>query len=160
MLLPTRLPSEFPSVNFRMDSVRSGMRVIFLDIDGVMGQGGHPASLEQALLPQHMSHLNELAGDAAFVIISTWRLLQSLEDLRSAFARAGFRGEIVGVTPMCSTREREIAMWMDDNPTAQWAILDDSPDMGALTPQLVCTSPHGLGAEHVARVRQILQSEV
>lgn len=89
------------------------MRVVFLDIDGVLNHPGtysddaapwrrDPSELVRVpVAPECMDRLNRLIADteARIVISSSWRLFARWQDLAPALARYGLVGEVVGETP-------------------------------------------------------------
>lgn len=96
------------------------MRVIFLDIDGVLNntqtvtpagapwRGPDPAAtgapgwnLLVPIEPECMDRLNRMiaASGAKIVISSSWRLFSRWQDLGPALARYGLVGEVIGGTP-------------------------------------------------------------
>lgn len=114
------------------------MKVIFLDIDGVLNtssklegdvftDGGH---LNKNLIQL----LNKLIEDtkAKVVISSTWRKLYTQDQLYSILYNVGFNGEIVGMTGNSSHgfRGLEIRQWLLGHPeVTNYIILDDDSDM-------------------------------
>lgn len=134
------------------------MKIIFLDIDGVLnhnlfyknsferryeeGAIPHPYS---EIDPECVSYLNDLCSRTGvkIVISSTWRH-SGLEYCKDVLTYHGFTGEIIGITPtsrcgMC-VRGNEIQKWIDDNSEMlcgsrigsnfkQYVILDDDTDM-------------------------------
>lgn len=84
------------------------MRVVFLDIDGVLNHcatrgpsatEGEPLPIPIA--PECMSRLNRLIAEtgAKVVISSSWRLFTSWEHLGPALVRHGLMAEVIGETP-------------------------------------------------------------
>ena len=130
------------------------MKIIFLDINGVMDGDGEPtSSLRKALHPRHMAVLNEIvrASGADVVLTSAYRMVHSVTDLRGIFKTAGFEGKVVGKTPIGMGRDAEIASWLNEHREVEsFVILDDASDFGVLTPKLVCTYPNGLESHHVS----------
>lgn len=118
------------------------MRIIFLDIDGVLNcqlfyQSRTDLTLE--ICPERLSWLNSLCEviDAKVVISSTWRF--SMDSLLEQFQKAGGHTfEIVGVTPALDSthvRGNEIALWIEKNQELvgrdyrNYVIIDDDSDM-------------------------------
>lgn len=136
------------------------MKIIFLDVGGVMNPGEGPgSSLEQALMPRHVAVLNELvkASNAQVVLSSAYRMCHSIAGLRQVFKTAGFEGKLVGKTPVKMGRDEEIQTYLDEHPDIEsYVVLDDMKDMGKLTPKLVCTYPTGLKLEHVGSALKLL----
>lgn len=88
------------------------MRIIFLDIDGVLNTPGtscdavtwrpEPGELLRIPIePACMTRLNRLVREsgAKIVISSSWRLFARFEDLAPALARYGLVGDVIGETP-------------------------------------------------------------
>ena len=129
-------------------------RIVFLDVDGVLNntlfyqehhKNGTLNSLgfeESNFDPRCMGLLNDLivTTEAKVVVSSTWRKGRTVEELSGLFSRMGFKGEIIGKTPvgcrMCC-RGNEIKSWMDDNTDIigprhefkKYVIFDDDSDM-------------------------------
>lgn len=116
-----------------------GMKVVFLDIDGVLNStrtcvacGGYPFDFT----PEAMDQFDHVAlglirgivsvADASVVLSSSWRLTHDWNDVAKALALP-----IMGRTPsLCGPRGAEIAAWLADHPEVEaYAIVDDSADM-------------------------------
>jgi len=119
------------------------MKVIFLDIDGVL-------VTRNSIKYQHLNfpdeagimfgkkavkNLNKLLKitKAKIVISSTWRLLHSLDDLRTIFEKQGVKGKIISTTSIERVtieedipRGKKIADWLDKHSDIeQYVIIDD-----------------------------------
>lgn len=137
------------------------MKIIFLDIDGVIvnrrslmelrnlarGMEGRP-SVPYAAAKECIEPLNAIFDahpDARLVISSTWRLDNDLKRLRHIFDIWGIRIPIL--TPMWKTprlagdpRGREIQAWIDEHGEPEaFTILDDDSDMEHLSHRLILT---------------------
>lgn len=149
------------------------MKVIFLDIDGVLNaaklrngwfvrQDGQEVDGLIGIAREPVACLNRLIEEsgAKLVLSSAWRLLHGLERTKANLERSGFRhgDAFVGETPLLVTRagsvtsvlprRREIREWArgwTGEPIESFVILDDDDDMGALGPALVLTDPYGFG---------------
>lgn len=164
---------------------------IFLDVDGVLNSHGwyinrpRKTRLEQEQIErfEHFQHdldpvpiqrLNRLieATGAKVVISSTWRKIwKTPEEMQHLLDSKGFKGEVIGVTPVLDTyssssglwtakvRGDEIQAWIDENNfTGKFVILDDDADMAHLMPFLVKTTMEtGLLDEHVEQALKILE---
>lgn len=108
------------------------MKVIFLDIDGVLnlipqgrdefGDCFHPHLVE------NLRHVIERTG-AAIVISSTWRM-NGLSEMKRMWEMRDLPGIVIDVTPFLNTpRGEEIAEWLRENPVTDYAIIDDDIDM-------------------------------
>ena len=134
------------------------MKVIFLDVDGVLNNTPSGPDFE----PELVGWLNRLvaASGAGIVISSTWRLDLPLDRLVELLRVAGFDGQVIGVTPDLEGLGRgpEIAQWLRENAVESFVILDDEADVGALSDHLVRTSPYrGLGPREVKRALSTLK---
>jgi hypothetical protein len=118
------------------------MRLIFLDIDGVLNHGYDPSRVPAAVVsgwgyaespstnagfdycvPSCVTALNDLtrATGASIVVSSSWREAHPLDELRAVLRRFGVEAEVVGVTPYDledvdgwpATRAAEIRAYLD-----------------------------------------------
>lgn len=115
------------------------MKVIFLDIDGVLNSsrtclafGGFPHSFEN----DHLSRFDRVAltlirriakaAGAKFVLSSSWRILHELEEVAQ-----GLDLPIIDKTPsLAGNRGQEIQHWLNQHPEVEsYAIIDDDSDM-------------------------------
>lgn len=156
------------------------MRVLFLDIDGVLNShafiatrgpdrvGGHWAARD--IDPAAVARLNRVleATEALVVVSSMWRLLHRRTVLCDILGECGFKGKILGVTPRINedySRGREIAQWLRENerePVTSYAVVDDDFDAGVgHGPRFVQTS-FSVGMDDAAadRLISILLREV
>jgi hypothetical protein len=129
------------------------MKVIFLDIDGVLNNleslrsprvkvrsSKHSYS---AAHPSCVEALNRItsATNARIVISSTWRGI-GLVVLFEIFRQWGITGKTIGYTPLWgygSERGAEIQEWLNAHKVKSFVILDDGDDMGHLRHRLVQT---------------------
>jgi hypothetical protein len=144
------------------------MRIIFLDIDGVLNSqsyhhkcGGYKGSSRSAefLDPDAIDRLNYItnATHAKIVLSSSWRYgyTNNLEGLQEMFQRNKIEADVIGMTPIIAgPRGAEIQSWLDTNKDASliesFIIFDDSDDMIHLSPRLIRTSlAYGLTSEHI-----------
>jgi hypothetical protein len=111
------------------------MKVIFLDIDGVLNLEG--IERDEYGSTFHQEFVNNLkrivdATDAKIVISSSWRS-DGFEKMESMWIGRNLPGEVVGITPFDDDRHRgaEIKMFMDkyDKHIDTYVILDDDTDM-------------------------------
>jgi len=154
------------------------MRIIFLDIDGVLNSA--------AFAHEHTEHWERLAGSAVdpvacqrlnrliaatnvkVVISSSWRILLSIVEIERILRAGGCDFEIIGVTPRLGTRRgNEIQRWLNEcEKSGNWrvesfVIFDDDADMEHLLPRLVQTDwDFGLQDVHVDRAIAILKPKV
>lgn len=113
------------------------MKIIFLDIDGVLNSvktsvahGGYPTALEHSeafdwVAIKLLQRLCDSSG-AQIVLSSAWRLWFDFADVGKAFGLP-----IIDGTPSFrGSRGHEINYWLQGHPEVQcYAILDDDPDM-------------------------------
>lgn len=131
------------------------MRIIFLDIDGVLNSlrtmlvwagGLMPAIGKDKQFTQEEVGLDPVAiamlkllvktTDAKIVISSTWRQGSTLDDFHALFDLYGWdtRGVIIGMTPIIHTpgrmRGHEIAKYLSSvHQVVEYIIMDDDSDM-------------------------------
>lgn len=110
------------------------MKVIFLDIDGVlnsadtMAEGIHLDPAKVIILREIVDQTN-----AMIVISSTWRFQYSIKEMGDLLYRTGFRGahRVIDSTPKSKDGHRgsEIETWLNDrNDVEKYVIIDDSSD--------------------------------
>lgn len=115
------------------------MKVIFLDIDGVLNV--YPQGRDDYGSIFHKHFVDNLKWiieqtDAKIVISSTWRF-SGLEIMKEMWRVRNLPGEVIDITPdfMNQTgtslqRGKEIQKWLDENPSvSNYAIIDDDSDM-------------------------------
>ena len=140
------------------------MKVIFLDIDGVLAIRSSLRKGCWQLDPGGVGRLNRLVREtqAKIVVSSTWRIGRTLDQLKEVLAEQGVKIEpIIGVTPrtqMNGCRGDDIQRWLTDNPGVEvFVILDDDADMLHLLPSLVKTDMvSGLTDHHVSLAKRKL----
>jgi hypothetical protein len=126
------------------------MRIIFLDIDGVLNSEEDPDFSKELfnpvdINPKFIKRLNKIIEDtgANVVISSSWRRSDygtglmglTIDELRAGLKGRGFTGQIVSVTPhlyrtfdgKMKDRTDEIQKWLDDceYEIESFVILDD-----------------------------------
>jgi hypothetical protein len=149
------------------------MKVVFLDIDGVLVTYG---SLRRSASGSHakpdrgcvvaLNSVLQRTG-AKIVVSSTWRLA-GLASIRQTLNEWGVRGEVIGITPnltrklgavfVSTKRGDEISLWLASHPDVdRFVILDDDSDMNGLSDRLVKTNfTEGLTGEHAHRAIAML----
>lgn len=155
------------------------MKIIFLDIDGVLNSWRYYKSIVASgrrITRAHADHfdpkavkvLNEILekSGAKIVVSSTWRLkYEDYEanplvriDMAKVLREQGVVGEVIGITPRLGLRGTEIQAWLDENPGIEsFVILDDDSDMGHLMPKLVLTHiKDGLRRRHIEPILHVL----
>lgn len=131
------------------------MKVIFLDIDGVLNVipmhcGGHD-EFGGIFHPHFVENLRSIIDStgAKIVLSSTWRM-SGIDKNRAMWKHRNLPGELIDVTPIeyflpdwfkgdydnneSFPRGGEIKFWLDENPVDAYVIIDDDTDM--LTEQL------------------------
>ena len=122
------------------------MKVIFLDIDGVLNviSQGHDefGSLFHKHFEDNLRRIIEQTG-AKIVISSTWRM-SGLEKMQAMWKHRDLAGEVIDVSPDCTQlvtygtfeyydaveRGHEIQDWLDKHPeVTNYVITDDDADM-------------------------------
>lgn len=128
------------------------MKVVFLDIDGVLWTGnsaeyqfeklGKPASGKSVVFDDtavsNLQKLIEQTG-AKIVVSSTWRFNQTVNSMQNTLAERGLKCEVVGLTPdgekinglyRAVPRGNEIKQWLDPHTEVEkYLIIDDDSDM-------------------------------
>jgi len=132
------------------------MKVIFLDIDGVLNSmSGLFMRGGQSLMDLYVEHIQVLKWvldhtDARVVISSTWRKSRTIEELRQLFYNYGLPSRyIIDKTPVIAGVQRgeEIKTWLESaEPSIEsFVVLDDDSDMDAVRDNFVQTHfDHGL----------------
>lgn len=142
------------------------IRVLFLDIDGVLNDSGQQFGCPLAR-PECAKNFNRIIAetDAKVVVISNWRHLV----LNGHMDRLGFEQLlrshgvsccVLGVTPdEPDGRGWQIRAWLDGKygKIESWVVIDDCPDKLMLTMPLVQTNGSvGLTSENADQAIQIL----
>ena len=151
------------------------MRVIFLDIDGVLNSSefmyseerpNYPARRrwpEEHIDPARVELLNQIIArtQAVCVLSSSWRILIKPHELEEVMVGMGFRGKIIDRTGSCGGRGKEVRDWLLEHPEVESFVIldDDSQDMDPLKDALVRTTwERGLEQEHVEEtVRRLME---
>jgi len=136
------------------------VKIIFLDIDGVLNNPGCYAKASGSHVPADpscvaaLNHITDFTG-ALIVISSTWRFM-GLMPCKDHLTKWGVTGEVLGLTPSGRVSRRaarienrprgcEILDWLqsfDRYGVESFVILDDDDDMGILINRLVQTKGH------------------
>jgi hypothetical protein len=147
------------------------MKVIFLDIDGVLNNtsccGSRP--VHKRFAKGCIEAFNEIvaATEADIVISSTWRICHSLDNLIDILRSIGIKGNIIGKTPIIrysgAQRGDEILRWLDRESEEickkinTFVILDDDADMSYLKDYLIeCDPETGLTKEKAKEAVEML----
>lgn len=124
------------------------MKVIFLDVDGVLNRWGSGQPFDQELVDE-LSRVVRLSG-ASVCVSSTWRKLETHRE-RLFGVLEGIGAPVVGCTPdlgaagddgsLYVERGDEIQAWLNGHPeVSKFVILDDNDDMAHLAHRLVLTN--------------------
>lgn len=125
------------------------MKVIFLDIDGVLNSwNGLIPRGGQSLKDIYIEHIEVLRWllkktDARIVVSSTWRRGRSVDDLRQLLYNYGLPSKyIIDKTPTLGTqRGDEIKAWLNNSKEEieSFVVIDDDGDMDAVEENFVQT---------------------
>lgn len=147
------------------------MKVLFLDIDGVLNSATWYKNRPHRFLkddPEESDWECEIdpaailiskklfhnVADLQIVISSTWRLNHELDEFKRRLSQmlSIEPSRVIGKTPKLGTiRGLEIQAWLKDNPqVTKFAIIDDDSDMGDLMDNLFKTNwSDGIQMSHV-----------
>lgn len=152
------------------------MKVIFLDIDGVLNSRAYiqqvgdlfddPKHQIDPLAVTRLNFLTKTTG-AKIVVSSTWRLAfykepNGLVLLQECMSGYGITGEVIGMTGNdawgTDRRGQEIQDYLWNHPEIEkFVIIDDDSDMGNLLPYLIQTTfDEGLQNDHVDQAVAVL----
>lgn len=124
------------------------MKLIFLDIDGVIINRASCKKRFDNPAPECIARLNDLLSrtQAKIVMSSCWRMGRTVLELQQLMDKWGVQGVVVGKTtwgPQGCQRGDEIGMyirdWKHEEPLEAFIIVDDDADMGQYLPHLVHT---------------------
>lgn len=141
------------------------MKVLFLDIDGVLNNAPLLERLRHwdVFEPESIKQLNRVleTTGAMIVISSSWRYANTPAMLNDRLMLAGvIPNRVHGETPKTRyERGQEIALWLSDHPeVTEWAAVDDDTLMDPLpSARVVETSwEEGLRRVHADRLIEIL----
>ncbi len=122
------------------------MKIIFLDVDGVLNSERFFAEKAKDGLwvsdnfpyseidPLAVTNLNKIIDEtgAMVCVSSTWRHGRTRTELQEILDKCGFTGTVIDKTPACDNRIRghEIKLWSNKaRPFERYVILDDDKDM-------------------------------
>lgn len=159
------------------------MKIIFLDIDGVMKSGASAIrnygemGFGLTLHPEHVEALNFILDntDARIVISSTYRLGYSVKEMKQLFKDNGIDYKyVISHTPFLDApkgeyveRGDEIAHWLQYYPqiafdkfgvdldVESFVVLDDDNDMNAINPINFVQTNRNYGLTHYDAVKAI-----
>ena len=148
------------------------MKVIFLDIDGVLnhkdtfkqGHKFHGCFGIQPELAQKLNRITDATG-AVLVLSSAWRKVRTWEENMEYFKQQGITGKFKGQTPVCDTlsgtsnRGEEIAEWLVFR--SEWIdsfiVLDDIKVKRYQDRQILTIEDVGLTDEDVEKAIKMLE---
>ncbi len=150
------------------------MKVIFLDLDGVMITGSYQKRSTEFegyyFTPSSVENLKQiLERTGAYIVVSSTYRMAGFEYLRKMFNANGLTDGLIGQTPVIDygIRGDEIRQYIEEsrldpqNAVEQFVILDDHDDMGDLMPYLVQTKwVSGLDEEAREKAIQMLEHGV
>lgn len=141
-------------------------RYLFLDIDGVLNSTSWAMNTQQTGIwgidKNTIPHLQRIVDetDCEIVISSTWRILRSLQEIRSTLVLAGLLGaRVISRTPVLGgVRGKEVEKWIADNARGDFlhAILDDDTDFFPRQPLVRTNVRYGLTEREAQRCIEIL----
>ncbi|HVT63414.1 MAG TPA: HAD domain-containing protein [Legionellaceae bacterium] len=151
------------------------MKILFLDFDGVLNSAEyfekfiklHPeraGTLIDQLDPEQLVRLNNIIEktDANICISSTWRIMNTLPQLRDILTSFGFKypEKVIAKTPesWSGYRGHEIAIWLEGHPeVTQFVIVDDNSDMEPHMDRFVQTGwGYGMDDKHMNQIIEML----
>jgi hypothetical protein len=109
------------------------MKIIFLDIDGVLNVIGQGRDEFGQTFHKHFEDnlrwIIEQTG-AKIVISSTWRL-SGIDVMQRMWKKRGLAGDVIDITPIVHNviRGIEIQHWIDEHSITYYCIIDDDNDM-------------------------------
>lgn len=145
------------------------MKVIFLDIDGVLNgiEFQKSATKEPPIIDEtRLTILKEIIDQsgAKVVLSSSWKKFWKPHcTFDIIFQKSGI--DIYDITPVLGWKKDEISTWLAAHPnTESYVILDDAEGgWGELLPFVVMTDPlhtRGLEREHIEKALQILNHKI
>lgn len=145
------------------------MKVLFLDIDGVLTHRGTLKADAETFLERKVAQLDKAAVErlnyivdstgCAVVVSSAWRTVMEKSTIQYVLNRAGFRHLILDVTPPdAGSRGQDITNWCDSwgYPITQICVLDDGNVSPYEDVHVQTDLEYGLLDEHTTRVIRIL----
>ena len=146
-----------------------GIKLIFLDIDGVLNNESTRARAPNSAIGINVGMVSIFKRiieetDAKIVLSSAWRLYPKIHDYLWENLGQDLKDRCIGMTP-CSWsdyRGREIEQWLESNKHIEidsFIILDDCNDMQPYMDRLIQTSWRtGITNNHVDRAIEMLNN--
>lgn len=130
------------------------MKIIFLDIDGVLNvycesRDEYGCSFHQEFVDNLKTIIDQT--NAKIVISSTWRH-SGLEIIQEMWNHRNLPGDVISITPDLRYEKRgyEIEKWLDTNSVVNFVILDDDTDfLDSQLNQFVRTSENFEHPDHI-----------
>jgi hypothetical protein len=123
-----------PQISAVGDNRAAMIRILFLDLDGVLRRKSAPLYELESDLVARFERAVRAIPDLRIVISSSWREAFSLDEIREHFA-IGVAQRIVGVTPSVAMRDefdrhREVLAWLKRHAgqDVRWLAIDDDPE--------------------------------
>jgi len=143
------------------------MKVIFLDIDGVIITRKTCRKWPPKADPTCVEVLNELIKrtGAVIVVSSCWRVGRTVDELQELLDGWGVKGIVIGRTGAISDKIRglEIGEWLlskSPDEVSSFVIIDDDRDMGTFMRRLVKTEfATGFTVQHLDKAVSILEKK-
>ena len=135
------------------------MKVLFLDIDGVLNSTGRARNNipYSEFIPEGLKFLRYLVSHGVLLVVSsTWRIGRSLSQLSEILTVPVFATTPVSQSDSC--RGDEIQQWLDLNERPEYCIVDDDSDMlPNQRPMFVQTNhEYGMQSYHMAEICRVL----
>lgn len=124
------------------------MKVVFLDIDGVLNIGG---KLNIGKIEKHLvKRLNRLTSkeDVHVVITSSWGLYYDVEEIINIFKNNGFIGNIKEYLFGDLPRAERIKKWVSEHSCSQFVVIDDR-DLGEIDKFVQVNPDVGISHENI-----------
>ncbi len=152
------------------------MKIIFLDIDGVLNSHKSGINNEGSLIvfsEEAIHTLNSVIRETGAVVVvsSSWRCSYTQEGMQALLASKGINCKVVGMTPdltkldastnlhIAVPRGEEILTWLRETKenVESICIIDDGDDMQSLRSKLVQTTwDSGLLSTHADKIKEKL----
>ena len=151
------------------------MKILFLDIDGVLNSGNYQTYLIEHELPTHENNCQVFDPSCVYalmkivaytqckiVISSSWRK-KGLEAMKKLWKDRDLPGEVIDITPLSNSRIRgeEIEQWLEEYKSMNqediiYCIIDDDRDMYPHQPFVKTNGMKGLTDKDADKVIKIL----
>lgn len=143
------------------------MKIIFLDIDGVLITRETCKQGFKIVDKNCVAALNDLIKltESQIVLSSSWRMGRTVSECQELIDTFGVKGTVIDRTPAIElSRGNEISLWLARNqhlPINSFVIIDDDNDMFPWGARLCRTSmEHGFTQLHIQIAVDILNREI